>query len=523
MQSNKKIMGLGFVLSVLFVQVLLAGGEPDSRVHYWVYFQDKDGVTPANFDAGEYEFPQLTQRCLDRRAQRGVIDGPCYLDLDVSSTYIESMLQEGMEVRFISRWLNAVSVSADPDQMEDMEARPEIRKISRVRKVTKKLVKKISREAEDDLQSDTDYGAGYRQLQQINAIAAHDSGYSGNGVWLLMLDTGFMTEHEVFQADRIMAEWDFVQGDSITHNQEGDHPAQHDHGTHTASVAGGYAEGSLVGVAYDCDFLLAKTEILDQEIQVEEDQYVAGLEWGEALGADVANSSLGYSDWYSYEDMDGDTPTTSRCVDLAVSMGLVCVTSMGNEGNSSWYYMIAPADADSVIAVGAVDSLGTIANFSSHGPTYDGRLKPEVVAQGVYTYAAGTDANDDYLYASGTSLSAPLVAGAAALVLEAHPDWTPMMVREAMMMTADQPNAPDNSYGFGILDVVAAIEYDPAAIPGDITGDNLLNISDAILAIEWLVNQTELSDAELDLVDVSGDGIFNVSDIVVLIEWMMAL
>jgi len=234
-----------------------------------------------------------------------------------------------------------------------------------------------------------------------------------------MLDTGFFTDHNVFQPERIVAEYDFIQADSVTQNQEGDNPSQHNHGTATASAAGGYLNGELRGVAYGCKFLLAKTEIVDQEIQAEEDYYVAALEWGEALGADVVSSSLGYLDWYTYEDMDGATAVTTNGVDYAVSLGMVCVTAAGNEGNSDWFYMIAPADADSVIAVGAVDSLNAIAAFSSHGPTYDGRIKPEVLARGVATYAAGTASADAFISASGTSLSTPLVAGAAAVILQA--------------------------------------------------------------------------------------------------------
>ena len=140
--------------------------------------------------------------------------------------------------------------------------------------------------------------------------------------------------------------------------------------------------GSLIGPAFKSEYLLAKTEMVEQEIQAEEDNYVAGLEWGEENGAQVVSTSLGYLDWYTYEDLDGNTVVTTNAIDIAVRLGLTCVTAAGNEGNSSWYYIIAPADADSVISVGAVNVNDMLATFSSHGPTYDGRIKPEVCARG---------------------------------------------------------------------------------------------------------------------------------------------
>ena len=196
-----------------------------------------------------------------------------------------------------------------------------------------------------------------------------------------------------------------------------------------------------------------------EEIQQEEDNYVAALEWGESLGADIACASLGYLDWYSYEDLDGNSAVTTIAVDIASNLGVLCINSAGNEGDDPWYYIIAPADADSVISVGAVNRDGTIANFSSRGPTYDGRIKPEVCALGVSAYCVRSNTEDIYRTASGTSFSAPLAAGAAAVILSANPEWTNMQAREAIMMTASLSNSPDNIYGYGILNTWAAINY----------------------------------------------------------------
>jgi subtilisin family serine protease len=288
-------------------------------------------------------------------------------------------------------------------------------------------------------------------------------GYSGAGVVLAMLDTGFYKDHEAFAdaiADgRLLAEWDFINDDGNTQNESGDDLFQHFHGTATWSAAGGFHEGELIGPAYGASFLLAKTEDVTGETPVEEDNWAAAAEWADLHGADVISSSLGYLDWYTYEDMDGDTAVTTIAADIAVSRGIAVCNSAGNEGNSDWYYIIAPADGDSVIAVGAVNVFGELAGFSSHGPTYDGRIKPDVLACGDGTYCAYTpETGGTYGWASGTSLSCPLVAGAAALILEARPQWSPTTVREALRNTADHASSPDNDYGWGIIDVPAAID-----------------------------------------------------------------
>ena len=512
-----------FLIITLLCGVSAYGQDEDETQLYWVFFQDKEVTDQATFNATEHEFPHLSQRALDRRAVRGTITGPTYRDLPVAAIYVDEILGAGVKVRTESRWLNAVSIEAHPDYIAQLDGNAIVKKTKRIHKISKRVIKRNTRDDEIYL-TDADYGSSYNQNEQINAVAAHELGYTGTNIWLLMLDTGFYIDHLAFQQERIVAEYDFIQGDSITSNQVGDPPDQHDHGTATASAAGGFIDGALRGTAYECKLLLAKTEMVNEEIEAEEDLFVAALEWGEALGADIASSSLGYLDWYTYEeDLDGETAITTLGVDYAVSLGMVCVTAAGNEGDHDWYHIIAPADADSVISVGAVDASNVTPSFSSHGPTADGRIKPEVLARGVATFLAGTDSTLDFLSGSGTSFATPLVAGACALILEAHPNWTPMMVREALMMTADGNTTPDNTRGFGLIDVVAAIDYDFGIVAGDVSGDDELNISDAVLLLEWVLADTEISEVEFDMADINDDLQIDILDIVVLVEWILTL
>ena len=315
-----------------------------------------------------------------------------------------------------------------------------------------------------------DYGLAQTQIEMMNCNLAHDIGYFGQGVRILVIDTGFDLTHEAFDSLHVIDQWDFINNDNNTANETDseENDGQHNHGTSVLSIMGAYVPGTLIGPAFGSEFLLAKTEIVAEEIQQEEDNYVAALEWGEANGADVVNSSLGYLDWYSYCDMDGNTAITTIGVDIAANLGLTCVTSAGNWGNeeppedpceSLSYYISAPADADSVIAVGAVSADSLLAYFSSRGPSYDGRIKPEVCALGVGVAAANPAGGYSVFY-NGTSASSPLVAGAAAVLLSANPQWTNMEIREALMMTASQADIPNNDYGYGIVNIWSALFYD---------------------------------------------------------------
>jgi len=432
----------------------------------WVYFTDKAVLDSETTAARLAEARALlTPHAARRRAKVLGADLVDFHDLPVAGHYVERLEELGADVRRESRWLNAVSVKASTVALRAIAAEPFVAWLDPVRTFDRVDVTRTrsTRPAVERRGGDPfDYGESRAQLEQIGVIDAHASGLSGDGVVLAFMDTGFNTDHPVFQdliADgRLLAQWDFVNDDPIVQNEGSDHDDQHNHGTYTWSAAGGFTEGEVVGPAHGASYLLAKTEDLTSETPVEEDNWVAAAEWADLNGADVISTSLGYLDWYTYEDLDGDTAAMSNACDLAASRGIVVVTSAGNQGDDPWFYITVPADADSLISVGAVDEDNVLASFSSHGPTFDGRTKPEVVARGVGTYCAiPADLGAEYWWISGTSLSCPLVAGAVALVLEAHPEWTPMQVREALLLTADNAGSPDNDRGWGLIDVMAAI------------------------------------------------------------------
>ena len=424
-------------------------GRKGGEYRVWVYFDEKN----------KSEVVDLDPVAIKRRIKHNIYSATKY-DYNIKTDYIKNIVEIGAEIKNKSRWLNAVSVIVNMKELRLIQKLSFVKKIEPVRQHKKKKATQ-SAHSLSIVNRDLDYGMSFDQIEQINCLTPHIAGYHGQGVRVLYIDTGFELNHEAYDSLNLVAQHDFINDDENTANETAQEVQenQDDHGTLCLSVMAGYAPGSLIGPAFKSEYLLAKTEIMAEEIQQEEDNYIAALEWGESLGADIACASLGYLDWYSYEDLDGNTAATTRAIDIASGLGVLCINSAGNEGDDPWYHIITPADADSVLSVGAVDVNGTVANFSSRGPTFDGRIKPEVCARGVSTYCIRSNTENIYRNASGTSFSAPLAAGAAAVIMSANPEWTNMKVREAIMMTASQFNNPDNDYGYGIMNAWAAINY----------------------------------------------------------------
>ncbi len=452
--------------------LLLAWGlvfaSPVRAERWWVELPR----SPSAREAWEGEgLPEVGVRALQRRALRGRPDRVQVLARGPRADAVHTLRALGVRVRYLSRWLSAASVEADAAQLRQLRARFGVRALRPVRRLHRPRIPVAPAFRATAAADSGFYGPSLAQLAQIGVDSLQSLGAVGTGVRVLVLDTGFDRAHPAFGRLDVAAQWDFVQQDSITADEAGDPPNQDRHGTGVLGTLAAYAPGELIGPVWDATFLLAKTERLATEIRVEEDDFVAALEWGEALGADVATASLGYRDFpdepdsfaYLPSELDGNTAVTTRAVDDLVALGVVVVNSAGNAGPDS-SSLLTPADADSVLAVGAVDAAGNVTAFSSRGPTADGRIKPEVCARGLATvWAEATDGG--YRAVSGTSLAAPLVAGAVTQLLQWHPEWGPGDLRSALLQTASQAAHPDNIEGWGIVDAPAAAAQTVAVHP----------------------------------------------------------
>jgi serine protease AprX len=453
-----------FALSALVSLIMISADAADTPLQYWVYFRDK-GLSPVAVQQSLQTAAQnLTPHARARRIRNHVPLADQY-DLPVASDYVDHVRATGVRIRTVSSWLNAVSMEATPAQVARIEQLSFVKSVEpfRLRKALRDPGPVRSPRALDELA----YGPSYRQYEISNIPELHNRGLTGQGIIICFLDTGFELTHRAFHSLHVLAKYDFIHRDTTVGNVVGEDSAwQSSHGTGTLSVCGGYRDSVLIGPAYRASYLLAKTEWVPTETHVEEDYYVEALQWADSLGADITSSSLGYigefpNFWYTFDQLDGHTAPTTRGLEVAAAHGILCVTAAGNERLSDWGHIITPADADSILAVGAVDSTGEIAAFSSPGPTGDGRIKPDVCAQGTWVFWAQPDsfgADDMYGYAAGTSLATPIVAGAAALIMQGHPGWSAQQVRAAIKNTALQASFPNNDYGWGLMDAAAAAD-----------------------------------------------------------------
>ena len=456
------------------LESVLAQAPADMPLMAWVFFADKGPTAQAKAALR----PELvSERSLRRRAKVLPPDARVdSRDLPVLETDVGEVARHVVQIRQRSKWFNGVSVLATPEQIHALQFIPRVRAIE--------LVGRYRRNAsEEDITPDAvpvqpprrtprvnalDYGPSLTQLQQMNVPALHDQGINGQGVLIGHFDNGYrLLAHEALASVQIVAAHDFVDHDSNPAPPVSAPASFGAHGIQTLSVLGGFKSGELIGAAYGAQYVLARTEDDASETPLEEDNWVAAIEWADSLGVDVTSTSLGYLDFdppylsYSWFDLDGDTPLITRAADLAAQRGIVVLNSAGNAGADVHNTLLAPADGDSVIAVGAVTAAGDRSTFSSVGPTTDvpPRIKPDIMAMGSSVHVARTSSTVAYGSSSGTSFSCPLAAGAAALLLSAHPTATPMQIRDALRSTASMAATPGNLYGWGIIDVVAALNF----------------------------------------------------------------
>jgi serine protease AprX len=435
---------------------------------YKIVFTDKNNSPYSISDPQAY----LSQRAINRRIRQGIsIDSS---DLPVNPAYLDSLTAAGnVHILYTSKWLNlAVIQTTDTAALRKINSFPFVKKEDSValRLANNTVTQKIDKfTAEDSLiqlsadsrTADLSYGYAYNQINLHNGEFLHNLGYEGNGMLIGMLDAGFVNVNtnpafaNAFNNNQIMGTRNFVYGGTNVYGYD-------DHGAYCLSTILSDLPGEMIGTAPAADFWLMITEDVTSEQPIEMDNWVAGAELADSAGCDIITSSLGYSQFdnpvfnYTYADMNGITTDVAIGADMAVKKGMIVVNAAGNEGTSSWKYIISPADGINVLAVGAVDTTGQVAPFSSYGPSSDGRVKPDVAATGWNTVVM--DTNGQPAVGSGTSFACPIIAGLTSCLWQAFPEMTNYQVIRAIDESSSHYQAPDDRTGYGIPDFEKAYD-----------------------------------------------------------------
>ena len=445
---------LGLVI-LLVSRFLLDGMGQGSNYKLWVQLMDKEGSLYSLDNPAEF----LSQRAIDRRLryQIPIVEN----DLPVSQVYLDSLQKHDINILYSSKWMNAVIVETTDSNMADL-----LSSYSFVTDIELLYWTPRFKSASDkfkDLLSDEALPSDH-QVEMLNGHKLHEQGYQGEDMIIAVIDAGFNN------ADSLAGFYSLWQNGQVLGFRNFVDPSANffwsingSHATNVLSIMGGYLPGEFRGAAMQAGYWLIQTEDTRSEFRIEEANWLAGAELADSAGADVINSSLGYSDIftdssqnYNYSDMDGKTALVTRAATLAASKGMLVITSAGNEGNTGdpWQYIIAPSDGDSILGVAAVDADGQRASFSSRGPSSDGRVKPDVAAQGQATVLIRS--NGLVGTGNGTSFSSPVMAGLATCLWQKHRDITNYEIIKAIRRTASQYHTPDSLIGYGIPDLELA-------------------------------------------------------------------
>lgn len=442
-----------------------------SPAKYWVQFKDKEGSQFSVKHPEEF----LSPRAIEKRQRFNI--PITEQDLPVNDQYVQQLLAIDPQMVLLtkSKWLNGVTVYTTTANIAE-----QIRKLDFVT-LCECTIKMDSKESFDypttpytppmqtkeviEMPKDYEdfaYGYGAWQIGANRGQWLHRLGAHGEGMLMVVMDGGFQNVHQMpaFQAlrdeGRLLGTRNFVQpGRSVFISGS--------HGTEVLSCIAAYLPDEIVGTAPKASFYLAKTEDGRSENKIEEDNWVAGLEWADSLGCDVLSSSLGYSKFdnrsqsYTYEDMTGHVSRSSIAASMAASRGIIVCVSAGNEGDEDWKYITCPADADSVLTVGAIRRDYTTTDFSSYGPTYDGRVKPDGLAIGAQAIVVTPSNEVDASY--GTSFAAPIFAGMVTCLWQLFPDKTAMEVIDAVQRAGSRYSTPTDHSGYGITNFVNAYNH----------------------------------------------------------------
>ena len=421
--------------------------QPDGVNRFAIFFADK-ADSPYSIDNPE---AFLSHRAIERRAKQNI--AITEEDFPVNPHYIDSLNQLGIFVHYTSRWLNAAIVQDQTDIINTLQEKSYIDSIAYIAKGDRITSAGSTFDWPDSFNPPGSTNLSSDDQNRMLAVQEmHEDGFKGEGMLVAIFDGGFdgLNESAVFQHlftnNQLIDYHDFVINGKDIFRYD-------DHGTSVFTPIGAYHDSIYQGIAYEADFALYVTEDIASEYRIEEFNWVLAAERSDSIGADVINSSVGYNTFtdesmdYEYEDLDGQTSVASIGASMAAQRGMIVVTSAGNEGNKSWQYITVPADGKDVVAVGAVTANGSLASYSSTGPTADGRIKPVFTAKGSPTVVLSGSGN--FYNGIGTSYAAPQIAGLAASFWQSKPELSALEVIEALKASADRYTSPGNRYGYG--------------------------------------------------------------------------
>lgn len=442
-------------LCAIFLLIGLVSAQAQASYYFYVQFSNKNDSPYSLSNPSEF----LSARALERRAAFGLTCDST--DLPVNPSYIREIRNLGIAVHNSSKWMNGATVLlADSSLMNRVRALPFVKFVE----YTGKLVGAALVPCRKVIgPTDFNYGIAFTQINQLNGQVLHNEGYRGKGIQIGVIDAGFMNvnANPCFDSlrlqGRLLGTKDIINPTSNIYTEDS-------HGAMVLATMTGNLPGQFLGTAPDASFWLIRTEYELTEYKVETDFWTSGIEFADSVGVDVVNSSLGYSTFddstmdFTYADMNAKVSRASRAASLASQKGIVVVVSAGNEGNRNWHYISSPADADGIVAVGAVTSTGASSNFSSFGPSSDGRVKPEVCAMGSSSAIIST--NGMSTFGSGTSFASPIMAGMMACLLQRYKvlnkNISVNTMIKSVFKSANSFHNPTAQAGYGIPDFAKA-------------------------------------------------------------------
>lgn len=435
----------------------LAGYSYTSAQTQLVFVFFKDKPNKAAFFANPLS--ELSQKSLDRRTTLGILLND--QDAPIEPSYIQNLQNLGFTVTDYSKWLNGAAVNATPAQITLLQTQPFVLSVETFARNNTPVVQptpvnkwKIPTNHQKILTT-FEYGTSTAQIDQSNIRPLHLAGYTGTGVSIAVIDTGFPTVNtgdaffRLRNNNKIKGGYDFVAKSTDIYNS-----SLNAHGTTVLGVIGGYLENVFVGSAPDADFYLYRSENTTAEIPEEQLYWIEAAEEADRKGVDIITTSLGYNIFdnpqysYTYANMNGSTSFIARGAGIAAEKGIFVLAAAGNSGNGSWHYLLTPADNAKVFTIGAVDSSGNSSAFSSYGPNSLGVVKPDGSTRGTAT--ATVLGNTTYV-SNGTSFATPIAAGGVACLLQAFPAMNRDQLKTKLRQTASlYPNHTDQM-GYGIL------------------------------------------------------------------------